>query len=46
MLRFRANTKYLFVEIINNKTSKTSYRVMAVERFESCVKDYLALIKE
>lgn len=46
MLRFRANTKYLFVEIINNETSKTSYCVMAVERFESCVKDYLALIKE
>lgn len=46
MLRFRADTKYLFVEIINNETSKTSYRVMGVNQFESCVQNYLGLIKE
>lgn len=46
VLYFKANTKYIFVEIIDNETSKTSYRVIGVNQFESCVQNYLALIKE
>lgn len=46
VLYFKANTKYIFVEIIEKETSKTHYYVMGVNQFESCVQDYLALIKE
>lgn len=46
VLYFKANTKYIFVEIIDNETCATTYRVMGVNQFESCVQNYLGLIKE
>lgn len=46
VLYFKANTKYIFVEIIDNETCATTYRVIGVNQFESCVQNYLALIKE